>query len=42
MGKRYILEIYKRRISLFADHVMIYLSKINQSKIAGIMRNKFN
>ena len=41
MGKRYILEI-KRRLTLFADHVIIYLSKINQTKIAGKMRNKFN
>ena len=42
MGKRYILEIKKRRLTLFADHVIIYLSKINQTKIAGKMRNKFN
>lgn len=27
-----ILEIKKRRLTLFADHVIIYLSKINQTK----------
>ena len=42
MGKRYVLEIKKGRLTLYEDHVIIYLSKRNQTKIAGEMRNKFN
>lgn len=41
-GEKVYIGNKKGRLTLFADHVIIYLSKINQTKIAGKIRNKFN